>query len=149
MPLFSSRISYALRAVVDLAMQPQSEACQSRDIAKRQNIPGPYLDQILSVLNRAGIVTSIRAAAGGYHLSRAPRFMTVGSIVRTLVGDRIFTSGDEQTPDPGSGGADYVVWRFEEKLEATLSKLLNETTIEELVNEKHRLNDALSIMPGI
>ena len=75
--------------------------------------------------------------------------MTVGSIVRTLVGDRIFTSGDEQTPDPGSGGADYVVWRFEEKLEATLSKLLNETTIEELVNEKHRLNDALSIMPGI
>src|SRR5437870_1259333 len=52
LPLFSAKLDYALRAMVDLALQPPNLACQSREIAHRQNIRGPYLDQILAVLKR-------------------------------------------------------------------------------------------------
>src|SRR5437763_6931105 len=89
MPLFSAKLDYALRAAVDLAMQPPDEACQSREIAARQNIRGPYLDQILAVLTREGIVRSIRGASGGYTLARSPHRITVGEIVRATIGDQL------------------------------------------------------------
>src|SRR5437763_4758201 len=93
MPLFSAKLDYALRAVVDLALQPPNEACQSREIAARQDIRGPYLDQILAVLKREGIVRSIRGAGGGYTLARNAHRITIGEVVRAIVGDQLLVGG--------------------------------------------------------
>src|SRR5205807_9446422 len=89
MPLFSAKLDYALRAAVDLALQPPDTACQSREIAARQGIRGPYLDQILAVLKREGIVRSIRGAGGGYTLAQDPRRIRIGDVVRAVVGDQL------------------------------------------------------------
>src|SRR5258706_6368924 len=129
MPLFSAKLDYALRAVLDLALQPPDKACQSRDIAARQNIRGPYLDQILAILKREGIVRSIRGAGGGYTLARSPNRITVAEVVRAVVGDTLLIGGIGSKPDPSSGGASYIVRKFEEEMEAHLVGRLDDCTI--------------------
>ena len=52
MSLFTSKVEYALRAVVDLATRGGERTIQSREIAQRQGIPESYLDQLLSALRR-------------------------------------------------------------------------------------------------
>ena len=86
MHLFTSKVEYALRAVVDLAARPGSGATQSREIATRQGIPESYLDQLLSALRRAGLVRSIRGAAGGYTLAKPAHLITVGDVIRAFDG---------------------------------------------------------------
>jgi Rrf2 family cysteine metabolism transcriptional repressor len=149
MPLFSAKLDYAMRAVVDLAMQPSGDACQSREIALRQNIRGPYLDQILAVLKRESIVRSIRGAGGGYTLARSPHRITVREVVRAIVGDHLLLTGSGAAPDPAEGGSAYIVRQFEEKVEEQLRHMLEAVTVADLVAQKQRLDESLSIMPSI
>lgn len=151
MGFFNSKLRYALCAAMDLAMQPASVACQSREIAGRQSIPGPYLDQILASLKSAGIVRSVRGAGGGYNLARTPERISVGDIVRALMrGDRLFAGGaEEEALDVNAPGAGWVIREFEEQVEANLSRQLDSVSLAELVQRKNSLDDALSIMPGI
>lgn len=151
MSFFNSKLRYALCAAIDLAMQPPTEACQSREIASRQNIPGPYLDQILGALKGAGIIRSVRGAGGGYSLARSPERITVGDVVRALMrGDRLFAgSNDDGGPDVNSPGVAWVVRSFEERVEESVSKLLEAATLADLVQRKNSLDDKLSLMQGI
>lgn len=148
MPLFSAKLDYALRAVVDLAMQPPNKACQSREIACRQDIRGPYLDQILAVLKREGIVRSIRGAGGGYTLARTPSRIKVAAVVRAIVGDQLLIGGPGHA-DPGGTGGAYIVRQFEEEVERTLASHLERITLADLVSRKQNLDESLSIMPSI
>lgn len=151
MGFFNSKLRYALCAAVDLAMQPTTGACQSREIATRQGIPGPYLDQILASLKSAGIVRSVRGAGGGYNLARSPERICVGDVVRALMrGDRLFAgSCEEETPDVNSPGVGWVVRAFEEQVEDALTRQLDSVTLADLVQRKTALDDSLSFMPGI
>ncbi|HLK54974.1 MAG TPA: Rrf2 family transcriptional regulator [Chthonomonadaceae bacterium] len=151
MGFFNSKLRYALCAAVDLAMQSPMEACQSREIATRQQIPGPYLDQILAALKGAGIVRSVRGAGGGYNLARTPDRITVGDVVRALMrGDRLFSSHTEdEQADLNAPGVGWIVRDFEEQIETLLTQRLNATTLADLVARKNELDDSLSLMPGI
>jgi Rrf2 family protein len=149
MPLFSAKLDYALRAVLDLALQPPDKACQSRDIAARQNIRGPYLDQILAVLKREGIVRSIRGAGGGYTLARSPGRIRIGEIVRAVVGDHLLVGGSNGVLDPGAAGSVYVVRQFEEEIESKIADILDQSTVADLASKKQRLDDSLSYMTGL
>ena len=151
MAFFNSKLRYALCAAVDLAMQPLTEACQSREIASRQEIPGPYLDQILAALKGAGIVRSVRGAGGGYTLARPPDRIRVGDVVRALVrGDRLFAGRNEdERPDVTTSGVNWIVSEFEEKIEALLTEQMDAVTLADLVQRKQSLDDSLSYMPGI
>ena len=62
----STKGRYALRLMLDLAIHNTGEAVSLKDIAKRQGISDKYLEQIISILNKAGYVKSIRGAHGGY-----------------------------------------------------------------------------------
>ena len=150
MSFFNSKLRYALCAAIDLAMQPRTEVCQSREIAARQDIPPFYLDQILAALKGAGIVRSIRGAGGGYSLARPPERISVGDVVRALMRtDRLFSShSKDETPDINALGVEWVVHEFEEKVEAMLTRQLNETTLAALVQRKSDLDESMSIMPG-
>jgi Rrf2 family protein len=149
MPLFSARLDYALRAVIDLALHDSEDACQSREIAARQDIRGPYLDQILAALKREGIVRSIRGAGGGYRLARGASRITVGEIVRAMVGEHLLLSPATQEPKPEDATAAYVVRNLAQRLERALSDEIDGITLESMVGQKQRLDESLSIMPGI
>ena len=70
----SSKTQYACLAMLELAQHHSlGEPVQVRRIAERHGIPAQFLVQIFQDLKRAGLVTSVRGAAGGYLLSRIPR----------------------------------------------------------------------------
>ena len=72
--------------MLDLALNNTGEPISLKDIARRQEISDKYLEQIISVLNKAKYVKSIRGAQGGYILTKRPEEYTVGSILRLTEG---------------------------------------------------------------
>lgn len=82
----STKGRYALRLMIDISLHDSSGPVRIRDISERQNISDKYLEQIVSVLNKAGYVTSLRGPQGGYKLSKRPSDYTVGMILRVIEG---------------------------------------------------------------
>ena len=82
----STKGRYALRLMLDLAMNSGGELVRIRTIAARQEISEKYLEQIISTLNHAGFVKSVRGAQGGYRLAKEPKDYTVGMILRLTEG---------------------------------------------------------------
>ena len=83
----STKGRYALRLMLDVALNSHGSAVPLRDVAQRQDISDKYLEQIVTQLSRAGLVRSVRGAGGGYLLTRDPAEYTVGEILRTLEGN--------------------------------------------------------------
>ena len=95
----TSRSEYGLLAVLDLAKHSNHRLVQSREIAQRQSIPEPYLNQLLTVLSRAGLVTSRRGPGGGYLLARSPDSITLGEVVNLLEGQNTPGTDDDSLLD--------------------------------------------------
>ena len=82
----STKGRYALRLMLDLALNNTGEYITIKSIAARQGVSEKYLEQIISLLNRAGYVKSIRGAQGGYRLAKDSKEYTVGMILRLTEG---------------------------------------------------------------
>lgn len=82
----STKGRYALRLMLDLAMNEDGSVVRIKDIAARQGISDKYLEQIISILNKAGYVRSMRGPQGGYCLKKSPQEYTVGMILRLTEG---------------------------------------------------------------
>lgn len=83
----STRGRYGLKAMIDLASHYDIKECVSlKSIANRQGIPDNYLEQLMVVLKKAGLVTSVRGAQGGYILNKSPEEISVGDLLNVLEG---------------------------------------------------------------
>jgi Rrf2 family protein len=83
----SHKSEYAILALLALAASyPTGESLQIRQIAEIQNIPVRYLEQLLAVLRRGGLIKSIRGAKGGYILSKDPRATTLWDAFNCIEG---------------------------------------------------------------
>lgn len=82
----STRAEYGLRALMDLAAHHGEGPVQSRDIATRQGLPEPYLNQLMTSLRRAGLVSSKRGPAGGHMLARPPEAISLREAFDVLEG---------------------------------------------------------------
>jgi Rrf2 family protein len=82
----SMKADYGIRALLDLAERYGDAPVPSHDIAARQHIPGPFLDQLLMSLRRAGLVRSTRGPRGGHMLARPPEQVTLGQAIDILEG---------------------------------------------------------------
>ena len=74
----STRAKYGLKALIDLGLYSEKEAVSLQSIAGRQNISVSYLEQLMALLKKAGLVKSVRGAAGGYFLGRPAEEISVG-----------------------------------------------------------------------
>ena len=74
----STRARYGLRALIDLGLYSETEAVSIQSIATRQNISVSYLEQLMALLKKAGLVKSIRGAGGGYRLGKPAQEISVG-----------------------------------------------------------------------
>ncbi len=82
----STKGRYAVRVMLDLAVNDAGEYIKVKQIAERQGISEKYLEQIISILNKAGYVKSARGAQGGYRIAGNPEDYTVGMILRLTEG---------------------------------------------------------------
>jgi Rrf2 family iron-sulfur cluster assembly transcriptional regulator len=95
--------------MLDLALDESADPVQCRDIALRQEIPEPYLNQILSLLRRAGLIVSRRGPGGGHQLARPAPTIGLGEIVEALDGP--FVGVDGEAPSGSCAQALQDVWR--------------------------------------
>lgn len=129
--LISSRGQYAIRILLDLAIYENGEAINVKTIAERQELSEKYMEQILSVLQKAGFVISTRGYHGGYHLSGRPENYSVGKILRTVDGSLIPAS---QQADTSGKPVDMVVNELWGDLQEKIEKTLDGVTLLDLMN---------------
>ncbi len=82
----SSKGDYGLRALFDLAQHLGEGPVQSEEIATRQGIPVNYLNQLLIIMRRAGLIESLRGPQGGHLLARPPKAISLLEIFTALEG---------------------------------------------------------------
>lgn len=83
----STKGRYALRVMIDLALNSNENFIALKEIAKRQDITVKYLEQIVALLNKAGFLETARGNAGGYKLAKEPKDYIVGDILRATEGE--------------------------------------------------------------
>ena len=83
----STKGRYALRVMIDLAVNDRGDYVSLKDISNRQEVSLKYLEQIMAMLNKAGYVKSTRGNNGGYRLAKSPKEYKVGDILRKTEGD--------------------------------------------------------------
>ena len=103
-----------MRMMLDIATNDHGEPVRIKDIAARQDISVKYLEQIVSVLTKAGYVKSIRGPQGGYRLARLPKDYTVGMILRLTEGD-----------------LSPVLWK---ELDEAINSVIDKYTLEDLLD---------------
>lgn len=84
----TTRGHYSVKALLDLAFQPNYGPASVNAIAQRQNLPAPFLEKLLIELRRAELVHSIRGVQGGYQLAKPPSAISLGEIL-AAVGETI------------------------------------------------------------
>ena len=126
---FSKKADYALRAMAILATLPPDRTLQAQELAEGGRIPIKFLEQILLVLKRAGLLRSKRGIGGGYRLGKESRLISVAEIVEAVDGELLQFLETKGYPDfPGSRGIQRCL---AEAGEATNRKL-RETSLEDL-----------------
>lgn len=129
----STKGRYALRLMLDLAIHDTGEPVRIRDIAARQEISEKYLEQIISILNKAGFVRSIRGPQGGYHLMRQPREYTVGMILRLTEGPLAPVACLEGDVNTCARQESCVTLRLWQMLNQAVSDVVDHVTLADLV----------------
>jgi Rrf2 family protein len=123
----TTKSPYAVRALTELGRSAQSGPVPIAELARRREIPVQFLEQLFSVLRRAGVLHSFRGAKGGYAFARDPATITVLEVVELLDG-RL---------DAGASGV------FEEAASAA-REVLRGVTLAELIEREER--DAATAM---
>ena len=131
----STKTRYGVRAVFDIAYHNQGRPTQARDIARRQEVPLRYLEQIFQELRRANLVDAKRGPKGGYFLSRAPESITLGDVIRAVQGPIELTTGADDgnaaAPNgaPSSKQVPADIWR---ELAQKIASVFDSVTIRDL-----------------
>lgn len=129
----STKGRYALRMMLDIATYDKNGPVRIKDIASRQDISNKYLEQIVSSLQKAGYLQSVRGAQGGYLLTRPASAYTVGMILRVTEGSLAPVACLEHE----SGGCDRksncVTMQFWSKLNNAISDVVDNTTLADLL----------------
>jgi Rrf2 family protein len=124
----SAKGEYAIKAVLDLALHRDRDLIPIQEIAAREAIPQRYLEQVLLSLKRAGILTSKRGSAGGYHLTKAPDEITVGAVLRAVEGTGV-PFEPQARPKVGHGDDLAELWR---RIGDAVSEVVDQLTFGEL-----------------
>lgn len=141
----STKGKYGLIAMADLAASSSQGKVTLKSIADRQGISENYLEQLFSVLKKAGLVKSIKGAQGGYLLTDDAKNITVGKVLRALEGELTFLEKKE--------GHNYTsvlefcisteVWN---KLDQAIYNIIDEITLADLAKKYTKLKDEQNIM---
>ncbi len=125
----TTRGHYSVKALLDLSLQPSYGPASVKAIAKRQDIPAPYLEKLLMEMRRAGLVKSIRGSIGGYQLAQEPAKISIGQILES-VGESI-AHLPQPTPSPAQA-EDWVTFSLWQRLNQKLKEALYSVTLADL-----------------
>lgn len=133
----STKGRYALRVMLDLAMHDNGNFIPLKDIAKRQELTVKYLEQIISSLNKAGYLQSLRGNSGGYRLIKKPEQYIVGDILRISEGDLapIACLKEEKPVCPRSD--ECITLPFWQGLDKVINEYVDGITLQDIINQSN------------
>jgi Rrf2 family protein len=129
----STKGRYAIRLMLDLATNCSGTPIRLKDVARRQDISEKYLEQIISILNKAGFVRSIRGPQGGYVLARTPQEYTVGMILRLTEGSLApveCVDGSDAACNREDNCVTKIIWT---RLNDAINGVIDNITLEDLL----------------
>ncbi|MCR5219077.1 Rrf2 family transcriptional regulator [Treponema sp.] len=135
----STRGRYALRFMFYMASHVKDGFTALKDVSEYENISLKYLEQIASLLSKAGLLISVRGPQGGYKLAKAPSHYTALDIIRVTEGSLTpvaEVAGDELTESQGI--INEVLWKG---LKNAVDAFLGSVTLEDLVNKKNTMEN--------
>ena len=131
----STKGRYGLKALIDLAQCGNDGPVSITSISSRQGISERYLEQLMSMLKKAGIINSIRGANGGYIMAKPLSAISVGDVLRALEGDLHPVDCTEDTME-GCESADSCVTKYVwQKIGDSINQAVDEITIDQLVGD--------------
>lgn len=132
----STRGRYALRIMIELASRTGDEFVSIRDISEKQDISVKYLEQIVSLLNKAGMLIVARGVSGGYKLARKKEEYTLGEILRCTEGNLapVNCLCDENNVCPKKN--DCVTLPVWQGLYDTINDYLDSITLDKLIRQE-------------
>ncbi len=135
----STKGDYGVRALVELAHRYGQGPVQSAEIASRQEVPEPYLDQLLTTLRRAGFIRSVRGPQGGHALIHEPAEVRLSEVMVALEGSLapIACVDDPDACTRTGGCIQREVW---ERVRDATQEILESVSIGDLA-EKEREQD--------
>lgn len=135
----STRGRYGLRLLLDLAASGTSDHIALSIVAERQKISPRYLEQVATLLKRAGYIRSVKGSSGGYMLSRPASEVTVGEVLRVLEGDMLIVD----PPQPGEAETPFqrcirlIVYN---RLNERIAAVVDHTTLASLIGSGESTN---------
>lgn len=131
----STKGRYALRVMVDLALNNNGNFITLKEIATRQEISNKYLEQIIAMLNKAGYLETARGNTGGYRLAKSPKEYRVGDILKATEGKLmpIDCLAEEGNCSRQEHCKTYSFWRG---LDKVMNEYINSKTLEDLIKIK-------------
>src|SRR5690242_12314533 len=141
----SLRSNYGIMAAIDLARQDGSAPIQAKAIARRQGIPARFLEQVLHAMRKAGLVSSLRGAQGGYILSKKPSEVSVAEILEALEGPflRVTETNGRMHQGAKSEALLANVW---DRVHEAERHVLEAITVEELAGQQRQIEQQRSLM---
>lgn len=137
--LLSKKTRYAMIALIKLAKEYGNGAILISDIAKSENIPQRFLENILLELKKLGILGSKLGKSGGYYLLRKPEEITLSDIIRHFEGTiAMLSCVSEKSYQPCEFCKDEALCKIRsvfKELRDNTFELLNKTTLKELSNQ--------------
>ena len=125
----STRGRYALKIMMDLATSDSGEYVPLKTISDRQQVSMKYLEQIIALLSRAGMLESSRGKSGGYRLAKAPQEYTAGDILRVAEGSLAPIKCVESKCSNSENCSTFAFW---EGLNKAINDYIDSTTLADL-----------------
>jgi Rrf2 family protein len=137
--ILSTKGRYGLKMMHEFALNYGRGPMSLKEVAQKLRLSETYLEQLIAHLRKAGLVTSVRGAQGGYELSRKPEEITVGEIIRELEGP-LAPSECVLDDEPECTNADYCVTRLIwEKIMDSINNVIDSITLNDMINDYYKL----------
>jgi Rrf2 family protein len=141
---------YGLIVSVHLAGRAGEGAVAAREMAEKEHLPADYVEQILLRLRRAGIVTSVRGAKGGYYLNKPATDVTVKDVLDASEHGTFEVNCERHTVDldrctPGHQCAIRPVWQI---LHQKIDDVLGSICLSDLLHEESEVRVLVGLEPG-
>lgn len=134
----STKGRYGLRALIDLAINMESENVSIKAISERQSISERYLEQIFSLLRKAGIILGRKGAQGGYILGKEPKDLPIIDILKVLEGDSIFIDINDKDENDLEVFINKNLWK---DINLIIRDYFTSITLEDLVDNYKKSKD--------
>ncbi len=133
----STKSTYAVRAMCDLALRHGQGPVSAASISNREVLSVTYLEQLLNRLRRHGLVNSVRGPKGGYVLSRDPASICVGEIVRAMEGpiNLLGSNGNASNDDHAEREANRLATLVWQRVGDAITSVIDSTSLQDLCNE--------------